>query len=162
MAVDRHGDDGRAGAGDDGVIAYAPKLTKAVPAPLMGILVTTVIVLGFGRTRPLWVTCRCHDDLEMTFWERADLPSAGLLMRPWRRLPAGVTLPSVSGAWNPSGWCCPMQCVLAAVGLIESLMTLSLIDEITETRGRGNRECIGQGLGNVVCGFFNAAWAAVR
>ncbi len=48
----------------------------------------------------------------------------------------------------------PFSLVLAGVGLIESLMTLSLIDEITETRGRGNRECMGQGLANVVCGFF--------
>lgn len=48
----------------------------------------------------------------------------------------------------------PYSVVLAAVGLIESLMTLALIDEITETRGNGNRECIGQGLANTVCGFF--------
>lgn len=43
---------------------------------------------------------------------------------------------------------------LASIGLIESLMTLSLIDEITETRGQGNRECIGQGLANVITGLF--------
>ncbi|WP_345786136.1 SulP family inorganic anion transporter [Rubellicoccus peritrichatus] len=48
----------------------------------------------------------------------------------------------------------PFALTLAGVGLIESLMTLSLIDEITETRGRGNRECVGQGLANVVCGMF--------
>jgi len=48
----------------------------------------------------------------------------------------------------------PFALVLAGVGLIESLMTLTLIDEITETRGRGNRECVGQGLANVVCGLF--------
>lgn len=48
----------------------------------------------------------------------------------------------------------PFAIVLCGVGLIESLMTLSLIDEITETRGQGNRECIGQGTANVVCGFF--------
>ena len=48
----------------------------------------------------------------------------------------------------------PFSLVLAGVGLIESLMTLSLIDEITETRGRGNRECIGQGVANSVCGLF--------
>ena len=48
----------------------------------------------------------------------------------------------------------PYALMLAAVGLIESLMTLTLVDEITETRGQGNRECIGQGLANVVCGFF--------
>ncbi len=44
--------------------------------------------------------------------------------------------------------------ILAAVGLIESLMTLSLVDELTETRGSGNRECVAQGLGNILCGFF--------
>ncbi len=48
----------------------------------------------------------------------------------------------------------PFSLVLAGVGLIESLMTLSLIDEITETRGRGNRECVGQGVANFVCGVF--------
>lgn len=48
----------------------------------------------------------------------------------------------------------PYAVILAGVGLIESLMTLTLIDEITETRGRGNRECIGQGVANITCGLF--------
>jgi sulfate permease, SulP family len=48
----------------------------------------------------------------------------------------------------------PFAIVLCGVGLIESLMTLTLIDEITETRGKGNRECIGQGAANLVCGLF--------
>ena len=48
----------------------------------------------------------------------------------------------------------PFSLVLCGVGLIESLMTLSLIDELTETRGRGNRECIGQGTANIVSGVF--------
>ncbi len=48
----------------------------------------------------------------------------------------------------------PYAIVLCGVGLIESLMTLTLIDEITETRGQGNRECVGQGVANVVSGFF--------
>jgi len=48
----------------------------------------------------------------------------------------------------------PFAIILCGVGLIESLMTLTLIDEITGTRGRGNRECIGQGIANIVCGFF--------
>ncbi|MEM9883696.1 MAG: SulP family inorganic anion transporter [Planctomycetota bacterium] len=48
----------------------------------------------------------------------------------------------------------PFALVLAGVGLIESLMTMTLIDEITETRGRGNRECVGQGTANVFCGLF--------
>jgi len=48
----------------------------------------------------------------------------------------------------------PYAAIMAAVGLIESLLTLSLIDEITETRGHGNRECIGQGVANTVTGLF--------
>ena len=48
----------------------------------------------------------------------------------------------------------PFAIILCGVGLIESLMTLTLIDDITETRGNGNRECIGQGAANIACGFF--------
>ncbi|MDQ7014450.1 MAG: SulP family inorganic anion transporter [Planctomycetota bacterium] len=48
----------------------------------------------------------------------------------------------------------PYAVILAGVGLIESLMTLTLIDELTETRGRSNRECVGQGVANVACGIF--------
>ncbi len=48
----------------------------------------------------------------------------------------------------------PFASILAAVGLIESLMTMTLIDEMTDTQGNGNRECIGQGVANVVCGLF--------
>lgn len=48
----------------------------------------------------------------------------------------------------------PFAIVLCGVGLIESLMTLTLIDEITETRGKGNRECVGQGVANLVSGLF--------
>lgn len=48
----------------------------------------------------------------------------------------------------------PFSVILAAVGLIESLMTLTLIDEITETQGSSNRECLGQGFANIICGFF--------
>ena len=48
----------------------------------------------------------------------------------------------------------PYALVLAIIGLTESLMTLTLIDEITETRGNNNKESIAQGLANTVCGFF--------
>ena len=48
----------------------------------------------------------------------------------------------------------PFAIILAGVGLIESLMTLTLIDDITGTRGKGNKECIGQGLANLTCGLF--------
>ena len=44
---------------------------------------------------------------------------------------------------------------MALVGLIESLLTLTVIDEMTETRGRGNKESMAQGLANLICGFFS-------
>jgi MFS superfamily sulfate permease-like transporter len=50
----------------------------------------------------------------------------------------------------------PYSLLAAAVGLIESLLTLTLVDEITETRGHGNRECLGQGAANLLCGFLGA------
>jgi len=50
----------------------------------------------------------------------------------------------------------PLGFTLAAIGLIESLLTLTLIDEITETRGRTSQECIGQGMANLTCGFFSS------
>ncbi|QDT17593.1 SulP family inorganic anion transporter [Alienimonas californiensis] len=61
-------------------------------------------------------------------------------------------LPPVS--WETLWIILPFSLTLAGVGLIESLMTLALIDEITETRGQSNRECFGQGASNVVCGLF--------
>jgi len=48
----------------------------------------------------------------------------------------------------------PFSLAFAAIGLTESLLTLAVIDEMTETRGRGNKECVGQGVANVTCGFF--------
>ncbi|MFI4854702.1 MAG: SulP family inorganic anion transporter, partial [Phycisphaerales bacterium JB065] len=56
--------------------------------------------------------------------------------------------------WETLRIIAPFAFILAAVGLIESLMTMTLIDEITDTRGRGNRECIGQGAANITCGLF--------
>ena len=56
--------------------------------------------------------------------------------------------------WKTLAIIFPFAIVLCGVGLIESLMTLTLVDEITETRGKGNRECVGQGVANIVCGLF--------
>ena len=50
----------------------------------------------------------------------------------------------------------PYALILAAVGLIESLLTLTVVDEMTGTRGRGNRECVGQGVANLTCSVFGA------
>ena len=74
---------------------------------------------------------------------------AGDLPRPFF---TDFALPPVS--WGTLWIILPFALTLAGVGLIESLMTLALIDEITETRGDSNRECLGQGVANVVSGFF--------
>jgi SulP family sulfate permease len=125
-----------------GIIYLLPKFTRAVPASLVAIIVTTLVA---------------------TF----ALPVFGLETRTVFDLAGSIqgTLPPFTFPAEGMGWgelfslqtlriVLPYSVILAGVGLIESLMTLSLIDEITETRGRGNRECIGQGLGNVVTGMF--------
>jgi SulP family sulfate permease len=63
-------------------------------------------------------------------------------------------IPSVPFTWETLVFITPYALILAAIGLIESLMTLSLIDELTETRGSGNQECLAQGLANFVNGLF--------
>ena len=136
-------------------IVIVPRLTTKVPAPLIGIVVTTGIVLIAGLN-----TLRIGDIMDLSqlsFLERLPLPylpgyEASVVSA---AAADGIALPSL---WSMSTLMTilPISLVLAAVGLIESLMTMSLIDEITETRGRGNRECIGQGLANVTCGGFAA------
>jgi SulP family sulfate permease len=63
-------------------------------------------------------------------------------------------LPIISFSLGTLFFILPYACILAAIGLIESLMTLNLIDELTDSHGSGNRECAAQGLGNIVNGFF--------
>ncbi|WP_020677708.1 SulP family inorganic anion transporter [Geopsychrobacter electrodiphilus] len=113
------------------IIILLPKLTKAVPAALVAILVVTALVHGFG------LDTRTVGDLASL---AGGLPDFHIPM-------VVLTLDSIKIIL-------PYAIILAAIGLIESLMTLTLIDEVTETRGRGNRECIGQGVANVVTGFF--------
>jgi SulP family sulfate permease len=69
-------------------------------------------------------------------------------------LPFFMQYSMVPATWANLRIIFPFAIVLCGVGLIESLMTLTLIDEITETRGKGNRECIGQGTANLICGLF--------
>ena len=64
------------------------------------------------------------------------------------------SIPKISFTWQTFMILLPLALILASIGLIESLMTLSLIDEMTQTRGRGNKECVGQGLANITTGFF--------
>jgi SulP family sulfate permease len=113
------------------IIQYLPKLTEAIPAPLVAILAVTGVVLGL--------------DL--------DVRTVGDLASIAGGLPE-FHIPSVPLTWETLTIIFPYSAILAAVGLIESLLTLTVIDEITDTRGRGNRECVGQGTANIVTGFF--------
>ncbi|MHC4849226.1 MAG: SulP family inorganic anion transporter [Planctomycetota bacterium] len=113
------------------VIWGAGKLTKAVPAPLVGILVTTGIVLGFGL----------------------DVRNVGDMASIDGGLPS-FHFPDVPTSWETLTIVFPYAVILAAIGLIESLLTLNLVAEITETHGGASKECLAQGSANIVTGFF--------
>lgn len=114
-----------------GIIYFLPKLTKAIPSSLAAILSISIIVMVFK--------------LDTT--SVGDLASVGGGFPEW-------SIPSVPFSLETLKIILPYSCILAAIGLIESLMTLTLIDEITETRGNGNQECVAQGAANIVTGFF--------
>ncbi|MDA0667248.1 MAG: SulP family inorganic anion transporter [Planctomycetota bacterium] len=121
-------------------IHFLPKLTKAVPASLVAIVGITLATIGLGLDSPSIV-----DYLRsMTGDEGATL--AGTLPH--------FSIPSVPFTLETLWIILPYSIILAAVGLIESLLTLTLVDELTETRGRGNKECVAQGVANVTCGLF--------
>jgi len=113
------------------IIYFLPKLTGAFPAALAAIIAVSLLVMGL--------------DLDTT--------TVGDLASIKGGLPA-FHIPSVPLNLETLMIILPYSFILAAVGLIESLLTLSLIDEVTHTRGRGNRECMGQGIANTVTGLF--------
>lgn len=122
-----------------------PKLTKAIPSALAAIIVVTLA--SFGLNKLGIVTPTVADMAGKSFSELADKPLLA-------KLPF-FHLPQISLDWASFKLILSFATPVAAVALIESLMTLSLIDEITQTRGRGNRECIGQGIANVTSGLFS-------
>ena len=113
------------------IIHYLPKLTGAFPSSLAAIITVSLLVLVL--------------DLETT--------TVGDLASIKGGLPS-FSIPAVPFNLDTLMIILPYSFILAAVGLIESLLTLSLIDEVTGTRGRGNRECMGQGIANTVTGLF--------
>lgn len=116
------------------IIWGLPKLTKAVPSSLVAIVVVTAITLGFGiETKTV-----------------ADLAGGSL--------EAGFppfNVPNIEFTWAKFIQLFPYALIVAGVGLIESLLTLNLVDEITQTRGRSNKEAVAQGAANIVTGFFS-------
>ncbi len=124
------------------IIWGLPKITKKLPAALTAILVTSLIVIGFNMdvsTVGSYIIEGGGTGL------KGEFPTPNLEL--WDKLPFNLdTLKFIA-----------LPAFLAAsVGLIESLMTMNLVDELTETRGNGNRECVAQGAGNIVSGLFGA------
>ncbi len=125
------------------IIVFLPKLTKAVPASLAAIIVVTGLVHGLdleARTVIDFVRDMLPEAEKASATLAGELPSFSIPMVPFTLETLYIVLPTAI--------------ILCLVGLIESLLTLTLIDEMTSTRGRGNKECIGQGVANTVNGFF--------
>lgn len=113
------------------IIYLLPKLTKLIPSALVAIVAIAVIVNLFG------IDTKTVGDIASV---KGGLPKFHIPFVP-------INLETLKIIF-------PYSIILAAIGLIESLMTLTLIDDVTDTRGRTNKECVGQGLANIVTGFF--------
>ena len=122
------------------VIWLLPKITKKIPAALTAILITTFIVIFTGMevsTVGSYIIEGGGTGLKGEF----PTPNTDL----WKNLPINL---------DTFMFILPFAFLAASVGLIESLMTMNLVDELTETRGNGNRECVAQGAGNILSGLF--------
>jgi len=113
------------------IMHFLPKLTRVVPAGLVAIVgIAAVVILGGLDTKTV-----------------GDIASIGGGFPPFHIADVPMNLETLYIIF-------PYAIILAAIGLIESLLTMSVIDEMTDTRGQGNRVCIGQGTSNIVTGFF--------
>ncbi|WP_052864305.1 SulP family inorganic anion transporter [Streptomyces niger] len=113
------------------LMVFFPRITKAVPAPLVSIVILTVITVAAGIAVP-------------TVGDKGKLPSS---------LPV-PGLPDVPFGLHTLTVIAPYALAMALVGLMESLMTAKLVDELTDTRSNKTRESIGQGIANIVTGLF--------
>ncbi|MEM1351439.1 MAG: SulP family inorganic anion transporter [Pseudomonadota bacterium] len=113
------------------IIWVMPRITKAIPAPLAGIGIVAIVVIAFGL----------------------DVPRVGDLASIQGGLPS-FHIPMVPLNWETLEIILPYAVILAAIGLIESLLTLNLVGDMTNQRGGASQECIAQGVANTVTGFF--------
>ncbi|WP_202464530.1 SulP family inorganic anion transporter [Streptomyces sp. SID724] len=113
------------------LMVFFPKVTTAIPAPLVSIVILTVITVGAAIAVP-------------TVGDKGDLPSS---------LPV-PGLPDVPFTLDTLTTIAPYAFAMALVGLMESLMTAKLVDDITDTHSNKTRESVGQGVANIVTGFF--------
>ena len=114
-----------------GIIYLMPYVSKAIPSPLICILVLTAVSIYLQL------------DLR-TVGDMGELPST---------LPVFL-LPDIPLTWETLRIILPYSAAVTAVGLLESLMTASIVDELTDTPSNKNRECIGQGIANTATGFI--------
>jgi len=114
------------------IIWGLPKITKALPSSLVAILVIFAITFGLD----------------------IDTSTVGD-MAPIKGGFPPFHIPDFNISWESFMIVLPYSAIIAGVGLIESLLTLNIIDEITQTRGRGNKECVAQGTANILSGFFS-------
>ncbi len=114
------------------IIWGLPKITKVVPATLTAIVVIFALVVGFD----------------------IDTKTVGDIASIQGGFPP-FNIPDIAYNWDTLVLIFPYALIVAGVGLIESLLTLNIVDEITETRGRGNKEAVAQGAANVLSGFFS-------
>lgn len=113
------------------IMVVLPRITKAVPSSLVAIITVFALVIGFNiDTKTV-----------------GDIASISGGFPPFH-------IPAVPFNLETLIIIFPYASIMAGVGLIESLLTLNLIDQITETRGRGNKECVAQGTGNILSGLF--------
>ncbi|RUR03099.1 SulP family inorganic anion transporter [Labedella endophytica] len=113
------------------IMVVMPRITKIVPAPLVAIVLLTVAVVVMAIDVP-------------NLGDEGELP---------RSLPE-LFFPDVPLTWETFTIIAPYAVAMALVGLMESLMTAKLVDDITDTRSRKTREALGQGAANVLSGFF--------
>ena len=120
------------------VILYlSPKIYKKAPGALIAIIAVSLLVLFVGiDTETVLSFIKANGGTGI----KAGLP--------------GFSFPNVPFTWETLVFITPYALILSAIGLIESLMTLSLIDELTHTHGHGNRECVAQGVANFTNGLF--------
>ncbi len=122
------------------IIHFLPKLTTAVPSSLVAIATVTLLAIGLDLdTRNVQdYLVNMTGDINATV--HGSLPS--------------FALPEVPFSWETLQIILPYSLILAAVGLIESLLTLTVVDEMTESHGNSNKECVAQGVANMTNGVF--------
>ena len=121
------------------IVVFLPKITKAVPSSLVAIIAVSLIVYFFEIDTKTVLDIILNNDNTSEGLSGAFPP---------------FHIPEIKFTFETLKIIAPYSLIMAAVGLTEGLLTLNLVDEITETKGNGNRECIAQGGANILNGLF--------